>query len=283
MRDYVGYFNERKTSEKRGVSVHRDIDWWVGYVARHLAKGLFLIIFALVFFVVWLIWQTGQNQQVFPITQIKINGEIVITQPEEMTPITDSVREKSFFFVDITQLKEQITALPWVASVTIKRQWPDTLLLEMVERKAAYRWGDAALVDADGNRFSRPVKGFFDDLPLLVGLDGSEHQLILAYQQLMHALGESAWQLPVKSLKLNQYLSWELHLSDGLVVKFGRDDYTRRMRRFVQAYRAGRLPTFAHLEVLDFRYFSGFAVRWKADHMPKSASDAMVKVNETKI
>lgn len=283
MRDYVGYFNEKKPPEKHGVSVHRDIDWWVGHLAGYLAKGLFLFLFALVFLVVWLIWQTGHNPQQFPITQIKIQGDIVITQPEEMQMVLGAVKEKSFFFADIAELKEQVSALPWVAAVTIKRQWPDTLLLEMVERKAQYRWGKSALVDADGNRFARPAQGFFDDLPLLVGMDGSEKTLILAYQQLLHALGDDAWQLPVESLQLNQYLSWELHLSDGLVVKFGRDNYTRRMKRFVQAYHAGRLPTFSHLEVLDFRYFSGFAVRWKADYMPKSASDALVKVNETNI
>lgn len=283
MRDYASYFIERKTSAKSGVSVHHDLDWWVAHIAGRAAKSLFIVLLLLTVYTLWLLWHAGHDKNIFPVSNIDVNGEVLITQPQDIKTLLQPLQSMSFFDVDIDQLKHDITALPWVESVTVKRQWPDTLQVAMVERQARYRWGDTELVDEAGNRFDKVDDTLFEDLPVIHGVDGSESRVILAYEQLSSELGGSMEQLGVESLVLNQYLSWELHLHDGLVVKFGRDDYTQRMKRFVQAFHTGKLPEFAQLEVLDFRYYRGFAVKWKAEHLPQSAAQHLVKVSETKI
>lgn len=285
MRDYVNYFNEPNRSDKKGVSVHRDIDWWVEYFAARMAKLIFIVLLLGAFLLVKSLWQMGKNHYAFPIERVELSGKLLITQEKDIAEMLNVMQSNSFFEVDLQALSAQLTDLPWVEQATIQRQWPDKLAIHLVEREVSYRWGERELLDAEGNRFAKVNHAVFEQLPKIDGVSGYEHQVIVAYQQLMKELGGSAERLNIEKFVLNPYLSWELHLQSGLVVKFGRDDYTQRLKRFVQAFQSNKLPNIEQLTTIDFRYHRGFAVKWKAEFLPKSSTEKgrLVKVSQTKI
>ncbi|MGY0398912.1 MAG: cell division protein FtsQ/DivIB [Ostreibacterium sp.] len=277
MHDYASYFIDRKLAEKRGATLNRDIDWWMEYLAGRIAKLLFVVLFAILFLVLKSFWLVGKSHAIFPIKHIVLTGNVLITQPKDIQRVLASLKTASFFNVDLDTVATKIEALAWVEVAQVKRQWPDTLSVSLTERKAAYRWGNHELVDADGNRFANINTNLFDSLPQIIGVDGYEPEAISAYQQLSTALGHDIGSLSIKALVLNSYLSWELHLTSGLVLKFGRDSYQNRLKRFVDAYKQGELPDFAQLETIDFRYKQGFSVKWKPEFIPNIVEKKLIK------
>lgn len=282
MRDYANYFNHRKLPEKRGVSVYRDIDWWMEYLTGNMAKLLFVVLLAVLALALKSFWKVGQSRAFFPVQQITLAGDILITTPHDIGQALEKTTENSFFVIDLNEVSQQLTALPWIESAQVMRRWPATLAVSITERQAAYRWGENELIDEIGHRFANIDNSIFGDLPKLSGVDGSEQSVIEAYQALQVALGASAKNLPIDQLVFNEFLSWELHLSTGVVVKFGRDNYQQRMERFVQAFQSDKLPNFKHVDVLDFRYNrSAFAAKWKPEFTPQTQQGRLVKVTET--
>lgn len=283
MRDYISYFNDKNPSDKRGVSIKRDIDWWMEYLAGRMAKLLFLALLAVLFLVVKSMWQVGKSESAFPVERITLTGNVLITQPKDIQQSLVAVGQGSFFNLDIQQVSDEIESLPWVEKATVTRQWPDGLSIDLVERQAKYRWGTNELVDSEGNRFAKIDTDTFMNLPQLGGVDGHEAEVIFAYQQLLGELGSRANDLEIASFVLNRYLSWELHLQSGLVVKFGRDNYQRRLTRFVDAYQQGKLPSFGQLDSIDLRYQRGFSVKWKPEFAPETLNNPMLKVSAKQI
>lgn len=285
MRDYVSYFNERSFSHRKGVSVHQGIDWWMEYLAGRMAKMIFLALLVILFLLVKSFFQIGKSHYTFPIERVSLVGDILITQEKDVAKILETMQTSSFFEIDLPTLSGKLIALPWIEQATIRRQWPGQLSIALVERQVSYRWGEKELLDKDGNRFSRVNHAVFEQLPLIEGVAGYEKEVIVAYQQLIKELGGSIERLNIKKFVLNPYLSWELHLQSGLVVKFGRDNYTQRLKRFVQAYQSNKLPDIDKLTTIDFRYHSGFAVKWKSMFLPQPQLNTgkLVKASQTEI
>lgn len=279
MRDYADYFIDRKLPEKRGVSIHRDIDWWMEYFTGRMAKLLFLLLLAVLALALKSFWQVGHSRTFFPVAKVTLGGDVLITTPEDINQALAEVTASSFFVIDLQSVSDKLTALPWIESAQVTRRWPTTLDIVVSERKAAYRWGDNELIDAAGNRFANIDNRIFGDLPKLVGVQGAEAQVIAAYKHLQAALGVSAERLEIAHFGMNQFLSLELHLQSGIVVKFGRDHYKQRLTRFAQAFQTDELPDLAHLDVLDFRYHRGFAVKWKPEFAPQTEQGKLVKVS----
>ncbi|PID62192.1 MAG: hypothetical protein CR974_03795 [Gammaproteobacteria bacterium] len=279
MRDYADYFIDKKPSEKRGVSIHHDIDWWMEKIATHMAKFLFVILLILLAFFCHSLMNMGKDERFFPLNEVTVSGDILLTTPKDVNEALTGISDKSFLVLDVNDVATRLQQLPWVESATVTRHWPNSLSIALTERKAAYRWGDCELIDVDGTRFAKTHDSLFSTLPKLSGVDGFEGDVINAYQHLVSQLGVDAEYLDIDQFVLNKYLSWELHLKSGVIIKFGRDNYSERVTRFAEAFKANKLPNLDKLNVLDFRYNRGFAVKWKPEFRPQSQNGKMVRVS----
>jgi cell division protein FtsQ len=69
----------------------------------------------------------------------------------------------------------RIEALPWVAKASVKRAWPDSVVITVVERTAVAQVSGASgpePVDAAGRVLASAMSPSFGDLPAVVGLQG---------------------------------------------------------------------------------------------------------------
>jgi cell division protein FtsQ len=74
--------------------------------------------------------------------------------------------------VDVSRIRERLLAFGWVKDARVSRRLPDTLVVDIVERKPAALWQDSgrlALIDADGVVLDRVPVDKMPDLPLLIG------------------------------------------------------------------------------------------------------------------
>lgn len=76
--------------------------------------------------------------------------------------------------VDLVQAKARLEALPWVGSVAIERQLPDTIFVRLVERQPLAFWqrqGKLVLIDRDGKIIPTERLDGIGPLPVVVGED----------------------------------------------------------------------------------------------------------------
>lgn len=197
---------------------------------------------------------------VFPLREVVVSGALEQTAREEVEAAMRARISGNFFAADLRLIREALEQLPWVRRVAVRRAWPDRIDVTIEEHVAFAHWGEAALVNADGERFPASVDA---PLPRLSGPDGSEREVTRRYREFSRLVAPLGAQ--VERLTLTPRRAWQLRLSTGLVLELGRDQGAdtpeARLGRFVAAYPAtlGRLAR-TH-EHVDLRYPNGFALR----------------------
>ncbi|VCU69544.1 Cell division protein FtsQ [Pigmentiphaga humi] len=176
----------------------------------------------------------------------------------------------NFFTADLEQVRQVFETVPWVRQVSVRRQWPNALVVTMQEHQALGLWNESRLLNTYGESFTANLGEAEDDrqqLPIFGGPDGSEKLVAQRYAELLR------WFAPLKLDPLRVVLSpryaWQVQLSNGAVIDLGREPTTApgsdtaslesRVQRFVQAIPVieGRI---GKLEHADLRYPNGFAV-----------------------
>jgi cell division protein FtsQ len=74
--------------------------------------------------------------------------------------------------VDVAAIRQRLLQYGWVGDARVSRRLPDTLVIDIVERRPAALWqssGQLALIDGDGVVLDRVPIDKMPDLPLLIG------------------------------------------------------------------------------------------------------------------
>ena len=181
--------------------------------------------------------------------------------------LIDSVRRApsgNFFTVDMTQVKETVEEVPWVRHATVRRLWPDTLVVMIEEHRAAALWEDSRLISVYGELFTANLDEAIEDgpLPQLGGPDGTEHEVMARFVELRQLV--EPLDLEPVSVTLSARRAWTAKLDDGTELLIGKKrgvPIAQRVRRWVESYplvteRMQRLAS-----VIDLRYPNGYTVR----------------------
>jgi len=173
----------------------------------------------------------------------------------------------TIFTADLAQARHAFESLPWVRTASVRRQWPDRLVVRLEEHRALARWNDEGgnrFVSLLGEAFNAPGEAELGRaLPLLSGPEGSEREVARhygAFRERLAAIGKDP-----KVVMLSARQAWTVRLADGMVLEIGREQQgstvLSRLERFVAQYATtvGRIA--ARVEVVDLRYPNGFAAR----------------------
>ena len=121
------------------------------------------------------------------------------------------------FKVEPKAARSRVEALGWVRSASVRRQFPRTLLVNIVERSPFALWqrdGRASLIDRDGAVISEQGLERFGQLPVIVGEDAPEHvgtlASVLARQPTLFHRIEAATRISGRR--------WDVRLTGGLDV-----------------------------------------------------------------
>lgn len=80
--------------------------------------------------------------------------------------------------VDVADIRQRLLAFGWVKDARVSRRYPDTLVVDIVERSPAALWQDRQqlnLIDSDGVVLDRVPVSRMPDLPLLIGPGANAH------------------------------------------------------------------------------------------------------------
>ncbi len=175
----------------------------------------------------------------------------------------------NFFTLDLQQARQAFEAVPWVRKAVVRRQFPNKLRVVLEEHRAEAFWGEDAesrLVNSFGEVFeANPEDAGEDDMPRLVGPEGSSAQVLAMYRVLQPVL--QPLELAMEQVVLSGRGGWTLHLDSGAVVELGRGpagEVLARSERFARTLtqvtaKYGRKPE--ALVTADLRHRDGYAVK----------------------
>jgi cell division protein FtsQ len=129
--------------------------------------------------VAWGLLLAGREVYDYATTSARFEVQHIVYAPSEHVD-DDSLREllaiepgTNILACDLTELSERIAAHPWVALVTITRNLPDTLEIEVIEHHAMalVLAGRFYLVNDEGRAFKPIERGERGELPIITGVD----------------------------------------------------------------------------------------------------------------
>ncbi|RDH81327.1 MAG: cell division protein FtsQ [endosymbiont of Galathealinum brachiosum] len=198
--------------------------------------------------------------QMLPIQSVKIEGEFDFLDKGKLQDKAIPVVNGGFFNVDLPEVRNALVDLPWVEDVSVRRQWPDKLLVRVIEKKPVVLWGDNGVVSAKGELFE-PANKPTVKLPHLSGPQG-QHKLMLQELARMQAwLLETG--LYIEKIEMNARRSWTLRMTTGMELRLGRKQMHERLNRFVSVYKETLETQKRKIKHIDMRYTNGFSVAWK--------------------
>lgn len=208
-----------------------------------------------------------RNPTNMPLRAVQIEGEFRKLSKTQLQDAVAAVVRGGFFTVNVEAVRRAAEALPWVESATVRRVWPDRLQLQVVEQRAAARWGESAALNMRGQLFLPDAATLPPQLPRLSGPEELRRRVMENYIAMTTALAPIGRR--VQALALDKRRAWVLTLDSGVELKLGREDTLKRLERFVRVYPTLFAARETELKTVDLRYSNGFAVRW--DRSPESA------------
>jgi len=169
----------------------------------------------------------------------------------------------SLVAIDLDLLKAELETQPWISQVAVRREWPDRLVIQVEEEQPIARWNEEHLLNQQGQIFS-PENALDElQLPRLTGPAQSEQTVMLQYlqfNQLLYPLG-----VRIRDLALNERGAWTMTLTNGAVVRLGRDRVLERLRRLVVFLESEHGKQIVNIGSIDLRYRNGIAVAPRAE------------------
>ena len=145
----------------------------------------------------------------------------------------------------------RVQALPWVRHASVRRVLPDTVVVEIVERRPLALWQHEkkfALIDEEGAVILRDDVGAFNHLMVVVGEDAASNASALVQ---MLATEPDLMQRVKAAVRVGGR-RWNVHFAQGLDVKLPEDDPEAAWRRLGEYQRRyGVLDK--EIRILDLR------------------------------
>jgi cell division protein FtsQ len=158
---------------------------------------------------------------------------------------------RSLPFFDVAQAKAQLEADPLIKQASVRKLYPNQVVIEIVERTPYAVWqkdGDVSAIAADGAPIDEVADSRYADLPFVVG-EGANGR-VREYVGLLDAMDELKPR--VEAGVLVDQRRWNLRLKSGLDVKLPEDNPQAAIAELLTLQRQSRILE-KDAMALDFR------------------------------
>jgi cell division protein FtsQ len=172
----------------------------------------------------------------------------------------------NFFTANLNAVRLAFESVPWVRKATVRREWPNKLIVTLEEHIPLGTWGDdGRLISIQGDIFTANLAEAEEggDLLEFAGPVGSEKEVIARFRDLHE------WFAPVNlvpdSVQLSNRYAWTVKLDNGMTVELGREQNRETLRARVERL-VGIYPQLVarlqdRIESVDMRYPNGLALK----------------------
>lgn len=150
------------------------------------------------------------------------------TKPSEIYAALGFEEGQSIFGADIEGAREKLMTLPWVADAQVRRQFPDSIAVSLVEKLPFALWQNSNglfIIERSGRVITRAQAQDYPHLPFFVG-DSAP----LSGDELVDAIaGHRAVNARVKAMQRVSDRRWNLLLDDGVVVELPETGWAQQL------------------------------------------------------
>jgi cell division protein FtsQ len=174
----------------------------------------------------------GAGRAGFRVEQIEVTG---LKRMDRMSVYAVALDQQSraMPLVDLDAVREKLLRYGWIADAHVSRRLPNTLLVDIVERKPAAVWqdnGQLTLIDATGVLLEPVNPAAIPDLPLVIG-PGADRQEA-GYQALLAAA--PALKPRVKAATWIGNRRWDLTFDSGETLALPEDGAPAALLKFAE-------------------------------------------------
>jgi cell division protein FtsQ len=105
------------------------------------------------------------------IATVSLSGQRQVSR-EEIFAAAGVTDHSSLLFLDVSEVRAKLEAIPWIAEATVRKLYPDRLQITVTEREAFALWqrqGKVQAIAADGTVLSAKIEPRLASLPFVVG------------------------------------------------------------------------------------------------------------------
>ena len=240
------------------------------------------------------------NPGAFPVQRVNVSGEFRELGVDDILAVVKPMATGNLFAVDLENIEAAIEDLPWVAQATVRRRWPEELVVHVVEHRPIARWGSDAWINSHGEIFRIPDWNGSARLPRLEGAEGSHERIFSRFRQWSRLLVMTS--LQIRELHLNERDDWVMQVSPlqplgaggrtrvvGRIdsaaessppefhfpVYLGKENLESHLLRFARVFRLHLADQATQIRGVDLRYPNGFSVSWVEDEGVAGSGDAV--------
>jgi len=213
------------------------------------------------------------HQPKFQLKRVEIRGDLRHVTASSVRPALSGRLRGNYFTMRLDDTRRLFETVPWVAAASVRRVWPDRLVVTLTEHRALGIWEDGRLLSDRGDLFvANPDEAEIDGpLPEFSGPVAAAKDAARRYYELSAQF--SALSLHIAAIDISDRKAWSLRLApdaradstraNELRVELGRDraelPLAERVAQIVAAYplvvtQMGGVPT-----RIDARYPNGLA------------------------
>ncbi|HZW22190.1 cell division protein FtsQ/DivIB [Noviherbaspirillum sp.] len=215
------------------------------------------------------LWWVAQRPM-FTLKTIRVEGvsETALRHVNASTVRTAALPriKGNFFTANLDTVRVAFEAVPWVRKASVRREWPNKLIVTVEEHQPLGTWGeDGRLLSVKGDVFTANLAEAEEDgeLAAFDGPEGSAKEVVARYRELQD------WFKPVslapEAVRLSSRYAWSVRLDNGMTVELGREANSAtlkdRVDRLVKIYPQLVTRLQDRIESVDMRYPNGLALK----------------------
>lgn len=203
----------------------------------------------------------------FQIKEIVLTGNPQHVEEQAMREAVVEALKGNYFSIDMAAIHEAVDdQFPWVDEVSIRRRWPDTLMIDIVEHKPVAKCSDGKLLTTQGELIDLPQ---VDEVWLPVLSAPSEKMKFVYGQYKAWAPAFSKQGLRLVELKLSAQHLWTLSVevlgqlqTKSFEMVLLESNSASQLDTFLKSIRQNLIGHPSGIGRVDLRYSSGFSIKW---------------------
>lgn len=220
------------------------------------------------------------NQEQFNIRKITLTGDAAHVDREQLQTSVVKMIEGNYFSLNSDSIVKTISTLPWVDTVRLRREWPDTLTIDIQEYQPIAHWGEEQWLTTTGKLVTLPLARNVV-LPQLDGPLNSVDRVWETYRKWSALFAQNGIRL--RNMKLSkqhlytlklEYTTFQENAPRGFEMVLAQDNADQQLVTFLSSRRQALIDYPRRIKTVDLRYTSGFSIsRYEPDKLAESTQN----------
>ncbi|XBC43497.1 MAG: cell division protein FtsQ/DivIB [Buchnera aphidicola (Meitanaphis flavogallis)] len=195
-----------------------------------------------------------------------ISGQFSYLNRKEMKDFILSLKTScNFFFPCNFFIKNKLKEFTFIKKIKIQKQWPDTLLIHIVNTIPVAYWNDKYILDKK-EIISHIIKKkqSIKNIPYFYGPKNSEKEILKNYEKIKNVLNKN--NVILRSITITPYHSWKLLIENNIEIALGKINNIIQLKKLMMIWKTLKYEEKIKrkkIKYIDLRYESGIAIAWK--------------------